>query len=88
MSVPVTSNVKVAKGLEGIVAAATQLSDVQGTEGILTYRGYSIDDLAANSTFEETVDLLWYGVLPTADLLQKLNRKLVAARCLPDERSV
>ena len=67
MSVAPDTAVKVAKGLEGIVAAATQLSDVQGTEGILTYRGYNINDLAANSTFEETVDLLWYGVLPTRE---------------------
>lgn len=84
MSAAPETSVKVAKGLEGIVAAATQLSDVQGTEGILTYRGYNINDLAAHSTFEETVDLLWYGVLPTRELLEKLNRKLVAARQLPD----
>lgn len=76
---------QVVKGLEGIVAAATQLSDVRGTEGILTYRGYDINDLATNSTFEETVDLLWYGVLPTRDLLEKLTRKLAAARPLPHE---
>jgi citrate synthase len=85
MSVASDTAVKVAKGLEGIVAAATQLSDVRGMEGILTYRGYNINDLAANSTFEETVDLLWYGVLPTAELLDKLTRKLVVARPLPNE---
>ena len=85
MSVAPDTAVKVAKGLEGIVAAATQLSDVQGTEGILTYRGYNINDLAANSTFEETVDLLWYGVLPTRELLEKLTRKFVASRPLPEE---
>ena len=85
MSVAPDTAVKVAKGLEGIVAAATQLSDVQGTEGILTYRGYNINDLAANSTFEETVDLLWYGTLPTRELLEKLTRKFVASRPLPEE---
>ncbi|MCL4393395.1 MAG: citrate synthase [Chloroflexi bacterium] len=74
---------QVAKGLEGIVAAATQLSDVQGQVGRLTYRGYDINDLAAHSTFEETVDLLWYGSLPSPELLDKLNRKLIAARPLP-----
>jgi citrate synthase len=84
MSVAPDTTVKIAKGLEGIVAAATQLSDVQGTEGILTYRGYDINDLATNSTFEETVDLLWYGVLPTRELLEKLTRKFAAARPLPD----
>lgn len=85
MSTAPTATVKVAKGLEGIVAAATQLSDVRGTEGILTYRGYNINDLADNSTFEETIDLLWYGVLPNRELLAKLIRKLVAARPLPAE---
>lgn len=85
MSTAPNATVKVAKGLEGIVAAATQLSDVRGTEGILTYRGYNINDLAANSTFEETIDLLWYGILPNRELLDKLTRKLVAARPLPAE---
>ncbi len=84
MSVAPESTIKVAKGLEGIVAAATQLSDVQGTEGVLTYRGYDINDLAAHSTFEETVDLLWYGVLPTRELLDKLIRKFATARPLPE----
>ena len=85
MSSTPNSTPQVAKGLEGIVAAATQLSDVQGTIGKLAYRGYDINDLADHSTFEETVDLLWYGTLPTHDLLEKLTRKLVVARPLPHE---
>ncbi len=76
---------KVARGLEGVVAAATQLSDVRGNEGKLCYRGYDINDLAEHSTFEETVDLLWYGTLPSRDLLDKLTKKLSAARPLPHE---
>jgi citrate synthase len=84
MGVVPDTTVKVAKGLEGVVAAATQLSDVQGTEGVLTYRGYNINDLAEHSTFEETVDLLWYGVLPNREQLDKLTRKFVQARTLPD----
>jgi citrate synthase len=76
---------QVAKGLEGIVAAATSLSDVQGQVGKLLYRGYDINDLADHSTFEETVDLLWYGVLPTQDMLDKLTTKFIAARNLPHE---
>ncbi len=83
MSIASGTTTKVARGLEGIVAAATQLSDVQGTEGVLTYRGYNINDLCGFSTFEETVDLLWYGILPSRSLLEKLNRKLVQARPLP-----
>jgi citrate synthase len=85
MSSTPVSTPQVAKGLEGIVAAATQLSDVQGAVGKLTYRGYDINDLADHSTFEETVDLLWYGTLPTPELLEKLTRKLIAARPLPHE---
>ena len=76
---------QIAKGLEGIVAAATQLSDVQGLLGKLSYRGYDINDLADHSTFEETVDLLWYGALPSPELLEKLTRKFIAARPLPRE---
>jgi citrate synthase len=85
MSVAPDSTVKVARGLEGIVAAATLLSDVRGLEGVLTYRGYNIDDLAAHSTFEEAIDLLWYGVLPNREQLDKLTRKLIDARPLPDQ---
>ncbi len=83
MSAIPESEVKIARGLEGVVVAATELSDVQGIEGKLAYRGYDINELAAYSTFEETVDLLWYGILPTRELLQKLTRKLTAARPLP-----
>ncbi len=85
MSSAPTTVPQVAKGLEGIVAAATQLSDVQGAVGKLTYRGFDINDLADHSTFEETVDLLWYGTLPSRDLLEKLKKKLIAARPLPHE---
>ena len=85
MSSNVPATPQVAKGLEGVIAAATSLSDVQGQVGKLLYRGYDINDLADHSTFEETVDLLWYGVLPTQDLLDKLTTKFIAARNLPHE---
>jgi citrate synthase len=54
------------KGLEGVVAAETKLSDVDGRRGRLFYAGYDIADLAANATFEETVYLLHHLELPTA----------------------
>lgn len=79
-----TEPVTVAKGLEGIVAAATKLSDVQGQAGRLLYCGYDIADLAAHSTFEETVYLLWYDALPTQAQLDTFQSKLAAARALPD----
>ncbi len=78
-----TPTVQVAKGLEGVVAEATVLSDVQGQVGRLLYRGYDINDLANNSTFEETVYLLWYGSLPTRTELKDFTSRLAAARALP-----
>ncbi len=48
----------IAKGLEGIVANSTALSDVQGQEGKLVYEGYDINELAGKVSFEEIVFLL------------------------------
>ena len=56
----------VAKGLEGVVATGTAISDVLGLEGKLIYRGYDIDELAGKVTYEETCHLLWEGNLPNA----------------------
>ena len=77
------STVTVAKWLEGVVAEATRLSDVQGQVGRLLYRGYDINDLAAGSTFEETVYLLWYGSLPTLSQLTAFARNLASVRGVP-----
>jgi citrate synthase len=59
------------KGLEGVVAAQTRISDVDGREGKLFYAGYDIADLAAHATFEETVHLLHHLELPTAAQLSE-----------------
>jgi len=67
------------KGLEGVVAAETTLSQVFGEEGRLVYRGYEIEDLAANATFEEVCWLLWNEDLPTASELSSLRAELAAA---------
>lgn len=72
-------------GLEGIIAAQSSISDVNGTEGKLIYCGYDIHDLATNSTFEEVVYLLWHGMLPTASQLDSLKRDLAAECALPAE---
>lgn len=69
-------------GLEGVVVAASELSLVDGTNGRLVYRGYNIDELATNATFEEVMYLLWYGDLPTQAQLDELTTKLKAARKL------
>lgn len=75
----------VAKGLEGIVVAESQLSFVDGQRGKLLYRGYDVPELAAKSSFEETAYLLWYGALPTASELAAFKERLVANRQLPEE---
>uniref|UniRef100_A0A7C4LN83 Citrate synthase n=1 Tax=Schlesneria paludicola TaxID=360056 RepID=A0A7C4LN83_9PLAN len=70
-------------GLAGVVAGATALSTV-GQEGIgLTYRGYSIADLAEQATFEEVAHLLLHGKLPRRDQLTAFQQRLIAARELP-----
>ncbi len=72
-----------AKGLEGIVANSTSLSDVQGQEGRLIYEGYDISELAGKATFEEVVHLLWHGHLPNAKELADLTHNLRSRRELP-----
>jgi citrate synthase len=72
------------RGLEGVVVGSTQLSNVEGTIGRLTYRGYDIDDLAPNATFEEVVHLLLYGHLPNRHELEALKREIGARRALPE----
>ncbi|MFM8983047.1 MAG: citrate/2-methylcitrate synthase, partial [Spartobacteria bacterium] len=73
----------IAKGLEGIVANTTNLSDVLGNEGILIYAGYNINEIAGKATFEEVTYLLWHGELPNKKQLDVLTEKLRAARELP-----
>jgi citrate synthase len=72
-------------GLEGIVAAESRISDVNGDLGELIYAGYDIHDLAEHSTFEEVIYLLWHGELPTSAALQELKQKLSGETSLPTE---
>jgi len=81
-----SSEANVAKaGLEGIVAAQSSLSDVNGEEGKLIYAGYDIHDLAQHATFEEVIYLLWKGKLPTAEQLATLKSQLNREAGLPAE---
>tara|TARA_B110000438_G_scaffold73064_1_gene73185 strand:+ start:25820 stop:26962 length:1143 start_codon:yes stop_codon:yes gene_type:complete len=73
------------KGLEGIVAADTKLSSVNGEKGILRYCGYNIDDLAFDTTFEETICLLYDTELPNKDRLSEMTKRIGEARVLPKE---
>src|SRR6059036_2167344 len=71
------------KGLEGIIAAATRLSDVKGDVGELIYAGYNINELAGKVSYEEVVHLLHYNRLPNRKELTELKSRLAAARELP-----
>jgi citrate synthase len=73
----------VCSGLEGVVAAQTRISGVDGLAGKLTIAGYAVEELAPNATFEETLYLLWYGALPNAAQLADLKAALAARRTLP-----
>ncbi len=72
-----------AKGLEGIIANSTSLSDVLGQEGVLIYSGYNINELAGQATYEEVVYLLWHGQLPNRQQLDELKTSLRSQRELP-----
>lgn len=71
------------KGLVGVIAAQTALSSVDGVNGILTYRGYNIHDLAGRTLYEEIVHLLFYGRLPNAAELTAFQAELAANRKVP-----
>ena len=60
-------------GLEGVVAATTRLSHVDGERGELIIAGYPIAELAPRASFEETTWLLWHGELPSAAELISLS---------------
>src|SRR5579884_3453831 len=83
--VPIIAPAKPKGGLEGIVAATTALSKVEGTAGRLIYRGYNIHDLARTTTFEEVAYLLWFGHLPNQAELVDLKVQLLAERTLSPE---
>jgi citrate synthase len=77
--------VKINRGLKGVYFERSGVSDIDGAAGELSYRGYSIHDLAKKSTFEEVCYLLIFGELPTFEQLADFDARLKAARTLPGE---
>ena len=72
-------------GLEGVVAAETAVSEVDGANGRLIYRGgYLIEDLVPVTSYEEVAYLLWHGELPNEKDLDALRQQMSAARRLKD----
>lgn len=70
-------------GLDGIVAASTHLSLVDGEAGRLLIGGYAVEDIAPCARFEELAHLLWYGRLPNDQELKILTQDLASRRRLP-----
>ena len=73
------------RGLDGVVAAQTRLSHVDGQAGKLIIGGYELSELAGRISFEGAAHLLWRGRLPTPDELTSLRREIAGLRALPDE---
>jgi len=76
------STAQVHKGLEGVVAGETAISDVDGQRCQLIYRGYHLDELVGKATYEEVSYLLLFGALPTRSQLKEWTDQLEASRSL------
>ena len=76
---------EIEKGLEGVVIAKSAITFIDGTQGILRYRGIDINELADKSNFEETTYLLWNGTLPNKTQLSQFKKELTTHRPLPPE---
>ena len=75
-----TGDVTYDPGFMNTANAKSAVTYIDGDQGILRYRGYPIDQIAANSTYLETAWLLIYGELPTAEQLDFSNQQVAAAR--------
>ena len=82
---PMTGSSQPTRGLDGVVAAQTRLSHVDGQAGQLIIGGYAVEELAGRVSFEEAAHLLWRGALPAEGELATLRREIAALRPLPDE---
>jgi len=76
---------EVIRGLEGVSAAETAISYVDGVQGNLYYQGYNIHELAEQVSYDETVYLLWHGELPTSAELRDFRALLVGEMRLPGQ---
>jgi citrate synthase len=73
-------------GLEGVIASETAIANIEGKDGTggLEYRGYRIEDLAGQVSYEETAFLLLHGDLPTKEQLREFDARLRRSRAIPD----
>jgi citrate synthase len=72
------------RGLDGVVAARTRMSHVDGQAGTLVIGGYELAELAGHVTFEEAAHLLWMGSLPGREQLAALRAEMAALRKVPE----
>jgi citrate synthase len=80
-----TTTTTTGAGLEGVIAGESEICFIDGYNGILSYRGYNIHELADHATFEEVIYLLWKGSLPGKSELELLKKDLGAEYGLPAE---
>ena len=69
-----------ASGLDDVVAAATEMSDVDGQAGRLVIRGHSVEELVASQTFEDVAALMWNGALPDTQTRDGVRQALARGR--------
>jgi len=77
------SEIAFASGLEGVVAAETRLSEVDGEAGELIIAGFPVEELASRASLEEVIYLLWYDALPDSERLAVFREELAGRRVLP-----
>ena len=80
-----TAEIAIHRGLKEVYFDRSETCFIDGRAGKLQYRGYTIDDLATRSTFEETAYLLLHGELPSPAQLDAFDAELKSARALPGE---
>ncbi|AHG04823.1 citrate (Si)-synthase [Halobacterium sp. DL1] len=73
------------KGLEGVLVAESELSYIDGDAGKLVYRGYTIEDLARDASYEEVLYLLWNGRLPNREELEAFRDEMAGYRAVDDD---
>ena len=80
-----TSTNMIDQGLANTIAAESKMSFIDGQNGVLEYVGIDIDALARNSTFEESVYLLWHFRLPSESELAAFTDQIRNEYALPDQ---
>jgi citrate synthase len=72
------------RGLDGVVAAQTRLSHVDGKAGVLIIGGYELAEIAGHVTFEDAAHLLWMGALPSRAEHEALRAEMAGLRAVPE----